>query len=1062
MPRRSPIIFSVCMGLAGLALIAIVNSVLALHQHDSAQNQHKHSADHSPQSFGHSNPQTATDSDVSPPPRTREQEGLALYNRAQRLLSHVQSHSHLVPPHTSLHPPISIFSPSSYTPLLEDSPWFNRGGFSFILKLLRKFESSSSGYPQTSSPKSESKTSGLLLILGFPRKIFNCFGRTSTRITKSGRKSASAKILGQREAEEATFRSIELLNKAAFEFGNIDAGMTLGNLWLWGGSPPSVIPRNPHKAMEAFQWVADLTGNATAQANLAFLYASGYGGVLGQNLTYVGDQSAALLHYTFAALGGDFPAEISLGYRHWVGIGTKQSCREALPFYKSAAEKSMRSFNSGPPGGRHMPPVKVRLSDREGGVYGPGASVASTGNNKLYHSPQQPVTIQAWNDVLEFYQFHAERGDASFMFRLGRIYYQGFGTVGDNIQDFALTNGRNYLKALKWFNRIARTVWPRDPEAATSPSGHAFQNKLGQWQTPMVGAYDSTKDVKLTADETQTVAAGLSAGFLGRLYLRGEGVPRNYAKAFLWFSRGASQGDRESQNGLGVMYRDGLGVQRNIEKAVNYFQLAANAELADAYVNLGKYYMDIDPLASIPHFDNAIKHGDSYQSYYYLAEINTLNFQQFNRPELCPIAVAFYKRVAERGDWFEEVFWKSEKAWADGDEATALLGFWMMAERGYEVAQNNVAYLLDRHKKGIRLPKEWNSNNSTDRLALTYWTRSAAQDNIDALVKMGDYYLHGYGTISGQPQPEKAAACYQTATNTHLSAMAMWNLGWLHENGIGVSQDYHLAKRFYDLALETNSEASLPVTLSLFNLYVRSLWGYIVHGEPKYLSVFTSLTDDPTGSGWWSLRRLRDEITRRWFGIAPPPGAGQVQGDDDPNQNRDMHISDADPTNTQRALQQDENPVELVRNARERERRMGEDGEEEDDLFLMTSPGDDFLETLGILILCLGLGAFMFFRQQREANAARIEAERQNDVLPEAAHDFIQPQELNPTINNTNLESDMNQLAAGHEPTQTFNEATNITTSTSGDSSQPQEVPGERKEESDSIRRRVRPVRDEN
>jgi TPR repeat protein len=39
------------------------------------------------------------------------------------------------------------------------------------------------------------------------------------------------------------------------------------------------------------------------------------------------------------------------------------------------------------------------------------------------------------------------------------------------------------------------------------------------------------------------------------------------------------------------MYRDGLGVRRNLDKALEYFQLAADAELADANVNLGKYYM---------------------------------------------------------------------------------------------------------------------------------------------------------------------------------------------------------------------------------------------------------------------------------------------------------------------------------------------------------------------------------------------------------------------------------------------------------------------------------------
>jgi putative hemolysin len=34
---------------------------------------------------------------------------------------------------------------------------------------------------------------------------------------------------------------------------------------------------------------------------------------------------------------------------------------------------------------------------------------------------------------------------------------------------------------------------------------------------------------------------------------------------------------------------------------------------------------------------------------------------------------------------------------------------------------------------------------------VAYWTRSAAQDNVDALVKMGDYYYAGLGTEDGVP-----------------------------------------------------------------------------------------------------------------------------------------------------------------------------------------------------------------------------------------------------------------------------------------------------------------------
>ena len=93
------------------------------------------------------------------------------------------------------------------------------------------------------------------------------------------------------------------------------------------------------------------------------------------------------------------------------------------------------------------------------------------------------------------------------------------------------------------------------------------------------------------------------------------------------------------------------------------------------------------------YFELAVRNGDGFQAFYYLAELNA---HAVARPDLCPVAVAFYKIVAERGDWDHEVWWEAERAWIRGDKQRALLGYWMMAERGYEAAQNNVAWILDR------------------------------------------------------------------------------------------------------------------------------------------------------------------------------------------------------------------------------------------------------------------------------------------------------------------------------------------------------------------------------
>eukprot|EP00854_Cymbomonas_tetramitiformis_P029936 gene29936-37363_t len=43
----------------------------------------------------------------------------------------------------------------------------------------------------------------------------------------------------------------------------------------------------------------------------------------------------------------------------------------------------------------------------------------------------------------------------------------------------------------------------------------------------------------------------------------------------------------------------------------------------------------------------------------------------------------------------------------------------------------------------------------------------------------------------------------------------MFNLGVLHEHGQGLTQDLHLAKRYYDMAKNAHPDAALPVTLAL-------------------------------------------------------------------------------------------------------------------------------------------------------------------------------------------------------------------------------------------------------
>lgn len=92
-------------------------------------------------------------------------------------------------------------------------------------------------------------------------------------------------------------------------------------------------------------------------------------------------------------------------------------------------------------------------------------------------------------------------------------------------------------------------------------------------------------------DDRVGIAASKAAGYLGRMYLRGEGVKRDARVAKMWYDRGAEYGDRECTMGLGLIHRDGL-IEGKVDlgKAVAYFTAAAGQDLAEAQAQLGKHY----------------------------------------------------------------------------------------------------------------------------------------------------------------------------------------------------------------------------------------------------------------------------------------------------------------------------------------------------------------------------------------------------------------------------------------------------------------------------------------
>ncbi|XP_061757242.1 protein sel-1 homolog 1 [Nerophis ophidion] len=478
------------------------------------------------------------------------------------------------------------------------------------------------------------------------------------------------------------------------------------------------MSQNISRAKEMFEKLA-MDGSPKGQTALGFLYAAG----LGVNSS----QAKALVYYTFGALGGNLVAHMILGYRYWGGVGVPQSCESALTHYKLVANQVASDVSL--TGGSAV--QKIRLLDE---LENPGSTSG-----------------MLEEDLIQYYQFLAEKGDVQAQVGLGQLHLHG----GRGVE-------QNHQRAYDYFN-----------QAANAGNTHAM-------------------------------------GFLGKMYSEGsEFLPQNNETALQYFKKASDLGNPVGQSGLGMAYLYGRGVSVNYELALKYFQKAAEQGWVDGQLQLGTmYYYGIgvkrDYKQALKFFNLASQAGN-IMAFYNLAQMHATGTGVMRS---CHTAVELFKNVCERGRWSDRLM-AAYGSFREGDSDSALVQYLLLAEQGYEVAQSNVAFILDQ--KGAKIFNE----NETYPRALLHWTRAAAQGYPVARIKLGDYHYYGFGT---DVDYETAVIHYRLASEQQNSAQAMFNLAYMHEKGLGIKQDIHLAKRFYDLAAEASPDAQVPVFLALCKL----------------------------------------------------------------------------------------------------------------------------------------------------------------------------------------------------------------------------------------------------
>lgn len=508
-------------------------------------------------------------------------------------------------------------------------------------------------------------------------------------------------------------RAYDLFQQAA-DLNHTEALKLVGHSFLYG----SVLPQNLTAAKIYFEKLAS-RGLPYGQMHLGLMYALGLG--------VPSSQAKALVYYTFAALGGNVWAQMILGYRHWAGVGVITSCESALTYYRKVAKTVEEELSTN--GGFVI--QRIRLLDE---LENPGSTSGVLDN-----------------DLIQYYQFLADKGDVQAQVGLGQLHYQG----GRGVD-------QDHARALNYFMQAAD---------AGNANAMAFLGKMYLEGGSVVKQSNDTalKYFTMAADKNNPV--GQSG--LGLMYLYGKGVPKDYNKAFKYFSLAANQGWVDGQLQLGNMYYSGLGIQRDYKMAIKYYTMASQSGHVLAFYNLAQ-----------------------------------MHATGTGTVRSCQTAVELFKNVAERGRWGENLM-QAYNDYREGRINEALMKYSLLAELGYEVAQSNAAFILDRGEVEL-FPK-----NETYPRALMYWNRAAAQGYSVARVKLGDYHYYGYGT---EVDYETAAAHYRLASEQQHNAQAMFNLGYMHEHGLGMKKDIHLAKRYYDMAAETSSDAQVPVALALAKL----------------------------------------------------------------------------------------------------------------------------------------------------------------------------------------------------------------------------------------------------
>lgn len=273
-------------------------------------------------------------------------------------------------------------------------------------------------------------------------------------------------------------------------------------------------------------------------------------------------------------------------------------------------------------------------------------------------------------------------------------------------------------------------------------------------------------------------------GLLGFMYLFGYGLDTqepDYEMAKQLFDQcleGELNPSPVCLTGSGLIHLHGLGVKHKIDKGVLDLVQAMAYGSIEAAFQLARYKVVFSHLGSLvgtPLMDIAVNNN------HIQALFETAKLSYVSSTSASPDAVAKFKKICERGHgYLLHDAWLSYKG---GFVERSLVQYSIASFCGFQLAQENAAYILSNSR--LFFASDPASSSKHLLRAFLYWNRAAIQGSNFARLKLADYYYYG---MAGLPSDFFIAAENYRIAESERDSQAAFNLGYMHEHGLGVSR----------------------------------------------------------------------------------------------------------------------------------------------------------------------------------------------------------------------------------------------------------------------------------